>query len=214
MKSPKIFGVGLSRTGTTSLHVALLRLGYASVHYPLDAAACWLAGNFSAHDPLAEFDACLDIPTSVYFRELDKAYPGSRFILTIRNEDHWAASIEKLHARLPPPSPHTQLRDMVRLVTYGTHYFHPERYRRIFNEHNDAVREYFRTRPESLLVMDVSAGEGWNKLCPFLGIPVPAGGFPSLSSPEIGWLSSVSRHELDSRRAALEHFLSESQFEC
>ncbi|MBI3903493.1 MAG: hypothetical protein HY306_11245 [Nitrosomonadales bacterium] len=211
MRSPKIFGLGLSRTGTTSLHLALLQLGKASVHHPLDVARSWLLGDFSRHDPLVEFDACLDIPTPAYFRELDKAYPESRFILTMRDEDEWAASLQRLYASLPAPSPHTQLRDMVRLVSYGTVNFHGERFRRIFREHNDAVREYFRNRPESLLVMDVTAGDGWDVLCPFLGEQVPQSDFPRLRSPEIGALASVRCSELGAKCAMLEHWLSESR---
>jgi type IV secretory pathway VirB3-like protein len=42
-RSPKIFGIGLSRTGTTSLHVALVLLGQASIHYPINIAMPWLA---------------------------------------------------------------------------------------------------------------------------------------------------------------------------
>ncbi len=196
MESGKIFGIGLSRTGTTSLHMALLQLKKASIHYPLHAASYWLGGDFSQHDPLAEYDACLDLPTSVYFRELDKAYPGSRFILTMRNENQWAASIEKFFASWPPPSQQTQLRDMVRLATYGMANFHQERYIRVFNEHNEAVKKYFKNRPDELLVMDISTGDGWDKLCPFIRMKIPEIEFPKLSSPAIGILSSVSRAEL------------------
>ena len=205
MKHGKIFGVGLSRTGTTSLHMALLLMGKASIHYPLNAAPYWLAGDFYLYDPLAEFDACLDIPTSAYFRELDKAYPGSRFILTVRNEDQWASSIERLYANLPKSSQHTQLRDMVRLVTYGTVNFHSDRYRRIFNEHNDAVQAYFKNRPDALLVMDISAGDGWEKLCPFVEEKIPTVEFPKLNSPEIGILSSVTRSELAAKVSLFGH---------
>ena len=162
----------------------------------MNAAQYWLSGDFSRHDPLVEFDACLDIPTSVYFRELDKAYPNSRFILTVRNEDQWLASIDRLYANLPLPSQYTQLRDMVRLTTYGTVHFHSDRYRRIFHEHNAAVQTYFKNRPDALLVMDISSGDGWGELCPFIGVNIPSIEFPKLSSPDIGVLSSVSRAEL------------------
>ncbi|WP_367967172.1 sulfotransferase [Spiribacter onubensis] len=38
--SQKIFGIGLSRTGTTSLHIALLMLGISSVVGPEKYSTC------------------------------------------------------------------------------------------------------------------------------------------------------------------------------
>ena len=32
--------------------------------------------------------------------------------------------------------------------------------------------------PDRLLVMDIPAGDGWEKLCPFLGVPIPDAPFP------------------------------------
>jgi hypothetical protein len=40
------------------------------------------------------------------------------------------------------------------------------------------VKEYFRDRPDDLLVMNICAGEGWEKLCPFLGLAIPKVKFP------------------------------------
>ena len=45
-------------------------------------------------------------------------------------------------------------------------------------EHERRVRAYFADRPDDLLVIDISAGEGWEALCPFLGVPVPDKPFP------------------------------------
>ena len=33
-------------------------------------------------------------------------------------------------------------------------------------------------RPGDFLVINIPAGEGWDKLCPFLGLPVPDAPFP------------------------------------
>jgi hypothetical protein len=40
------------------------------------------------------------------------------------------------------------------------------------------VREHFADRPGDLLVLDITAGEGWDRLCPFLGLPEPGVPFP------------------------------------
>ena len=42
-----------------------------------------------------------------------------------------------------------------------------------FERHNREVLEHFRERPDDLLIMDFSQGDGWEKLALFLGINVP-----------------------------------------
>jgi hypothetical protein len=51
-------------------------------------------------------------------------------------------------------------------------------YRARYDRHNAEVRAFFREHPGSLLVMDVTQGQGWPELCGFLGHPVPARAFP------------------------------------
>ena len=53
-----------------------------------------------------------------------------------------------------------------------------DRYRR----HNDEVREYFRSRPDDLLVMDITQGDGWAQLSSFLGTQSPSSEFPNINS--------------------------------
>ena len=40
------------------------------------------------------------------------------------------------------------------------------------------IQGYFKERPQDLLTLDICAGEGWKKLCPFLGVPIPKEDFP------------------------------------
>lgn len=90
----KVFGIGLSKTGTTSLYVALHALGYRAGTYGhlnnlgLDN---WFYNDFR-HDYLKEFDALTDLPIGCFFKELDERYPGSMFILTIRDKKQWLNS--------------------------------------------------------------------------------------------------------------------------
>jgi hypothetical protein len=53
---------------------------------------------------------------------------------------------------------------------------------RDYQNRNEEVRSYFADRPGDLLVLDVVGGEGWERLCPFLGLEPPAGPFPRLNS--------------------------------
>ena len=85
----KVFCIGLSRTGTTSLHHILLDLGLKSVHF------C----DFINHeDPdfnrCREFDAFGDTPIPLLYKELDLKYPNSKFIITIRQKEDWLKSMK------------------------------------------------------------------------------------------------------------------------
>jgi hypothetical protein len=43
--------------------------------------------------------------------------------------------------------------------------------------HNASIRDYFSNR-DNLLIMNLAEGEGWEKLCSFLGLPIPDKPFP------------------------------------
>ena len=54
----KIIGIGLSRTGTTRLHGALVLLGYPAVH--AFVRRTWIEGDFQT-DVLGDYDAITDL---------------------------------------------------------------------------------------------------------------------------------------------------------
>ena len=47
-----------------------------------------------------------------------------------------------------------------------------------FRRHNAEVLEYFKNRPDDLLVMDMDAGAGWPQLCGFLKKSIPGVPYP------------------------------------
>ena len=49
-----------------------------------------------------------------------------------------------------------------------------------YEKHNRDVDEYFRNRPDDLLVLDISR-HGWTELCSFLDKPVPNVRFPHVN---------------------------------
>lgn len=182
----KVFCVGLSKTGTRSLHDALQTLGLRSVHWggpelqtavqrgpEINAAVeRALAEGRPLLDDLEEADAYSDIlALSRHFDVLDRQYPGSRFILTVRDLDEWLAS-RKRHVEA-----NQAMRDRGEYL--GTFLeVDLDGWRAEAVAHERRVRSYFAGRPHDLLVMDVAAGEGWEVLCPFLGRPVPEQPFP------------------------------------
>ena len=202
----KVFGLGLSRTGTTSLHAALVLMGFSSVHYPLgyrNLARHWLDGDFSAAHT-APFRGYSDLPTPVFFRELDRAHPGSKFVLTLRDEGAWADSIERQYARPLPPSPKNPIRHRMRELAYGSIEFERSRYLDAYRRHHDNIRAHFSTRADALLILDLSRdADAWQRLSAFLDRSVTTRAFPHLRVPDLGNLSWVTEDELPEKSARM-----------
>lgn len=163
----KIFGIGLSKTGTTSLTKALTLLGYRAEHSGL---------RFLEESPesLIDLDAATDELATSY-GELDRKFPGAKFVLTTRELEAWLKSCEH-HFRTPLDS-ETRIGRMIEQI-YGTTVFEREQFALGYQRHQQAVLDYFSGRPGDLLVLDIAAGEDFEKLCPFLGQPLPTDRFP------------------------------------
>ncbi|MDP9138748.1 MAG: hypothetical protein M3N38_11325 [Pseudomonadota bacterium] len=199
----KVFGIGLSRTGTTSLHAASVLMGLSAWHYPSQAAFRWFLGDFSAATT-QPFAAITDLPTPLFFEELDKTHPRARFILTVRDVESWLDSFEAFLGRTRPSSPQTLRRDIIRIACYGTMAFHRERMAGVYLRHIDRVQTYFRHRASDLLVLDVKKEpRPWQKLGDFLSLPLPDLPFPHLRAPGIGPLRCVLPQELGQKRDAM-----------
>lgn len=173
----RILGVGLSRTGTTSLHRALGILGFKSLHYDQSRLNDVLDGSnpnpdFRRYD---DVDAVTDIPTAWFYDELLSAYPDCRCVLTVRDEDAWWRSVQA-HFQKPWQPEKDPFKVRLRTYVYGSLTPHEFLFRKRYREHNDRVRRV--VPPDKLLVMNIPAGDGWTVLCPFLGVPVPAAPFP------------------------------------
>jgi len=189
----RIFCIGLNKTGTRSLHEAFKRLGLRSIHHGpepyasidehlLKAQALSASIDRKRREgrPLLEdvdgYDAYSDIGALLkHFELLDRQYPGSKFIYSHRDEDDWIES-RRRHAERNLQAVRAGRRCVEGLVESD-----PERWRRGRARYERRVFDYFRGRPGDLLVIDVCAGEGYAKLCPFLGFDVLDEPFPNRS---------------------------------
>lgn len=184
----KIFGIGLSKTGTTSLAHALDILGY-KVRDCL-GLTIYRKGQISSIDKTAlkNHDALTDTPIPSFYRELDREYPNSKFILTIRELDAWLNSCKKqFNQKLADKQ--TDAHNELFMDLYGSTVFDEDKFRVGYTRFVDGVLEYFKERPNDLLVMDISNGDGWEKLCPFLGKSVPDIPFPKSNVTQIRWVN-------------------------
>jgi len=171
--SEAVFGIGLSKTGTTTLSTALGILGYKKRFRPVDNEADLALIDFRSPGKF-------HVQTTRLFRQVDALCPGSRFVLTIRDIETWINSriMQNLHYRT--------VRGKQRDIDTRA-------YRRLWHDYHDEVRAYFSDRPGDLLEIDIVGGEGWEKLCRFLGEPTPNHGFPLRNRGEwrlrelVGW---------------------------
>ncbi len=170
--SAKVFCIGFHKTGTTSLAMALKLLGYRvtgpnGTKDPDIAEKVW-----SMADSLVqEYDAFQDNPWPVIYKEMDQKYPGSKFIFMTRSSESWINSqVRDFGLRETP----------MRRWIYGVGcpQGNEEIFIARFKQHNEEVVEYFADRPDDLLTLDLPQGDGWEKLCTFLGKEAPDAPFP------------------------------------
>lgn len=179
----KIFGVGLNKTGTTSLGEALNLLGIRAIHYPFKKPIYdELTSGCFRLSILERYQAIVDTPVAPYYPQLDAEYPGSRFVLTLREPESWLRSIDahwpvmRDWCRCDPQF--GRFTDFISAAVYGCLEFDRDRFLYAYETHTRNVLHYFRDRPDDLLVMDICRGDGWEQLCPFLGVDVPDVPFP------------------------------------
>lgn len=209
----RVIGAGFGRTGTLSLKAALERLSYGPCYHMVELydkpehVLFWTelpdrldmgetVGSNTGDAPrkvvdfeevFAGYEATVDFPGCVFWRELMEAYPDAKVLLTVRDPERWYDSaIETIFG--PPGRRLSAMRRLVpaaRLVpsmavkvieqrTFGGRIWDREHAISVFERHNEEVE---RSVPdERLLVYEVK--EGWQPLCEFLGVEVPDEPFP------------------------------------
>lgn len=178
---PFVFGIGLSKTGTTSLDNALDILGYAPFHLPPIAKAD-AAGNIRSDWPwwVWKHDAMTDLTVAVLHRELRAEFPNAKFIYTRRDMERWLKSCEKhftqeLRDRRIQQG-QTYLAPLVKAF-YGSEVFEESGFRAAYERH-DAEVMALHGADSNFMTYDLTDGQGWAPLCDFLGKPVPDQPFP------------------------------------
>ncbi|WPD22736.1 MAG: sulfotransferase [Candidatus Electrothrix scaldis] len=169
----RAWGIGLGRTGTTSFCDALRILGYQNVvHNP-------------TFEQLKDLDGASDNGCTIFYKYLDYKFPDSKFVLLTRDLKPWLDSAEYIHG-YKPVERSEDLMIMRRMLLYGTVVFDREKFIEAYHRHHEDVRNYFKDRPDDLLEMDITAGDGWEKLCPFLGLAMPEQPFSSRNQRKDG----------------------------
>lgn len=207
----KVIGAGFGRTGTKSLQEALEILGYNKSYHMVtlftnpDDIKYW---EDAAQERVVDWDslfngyeAVVDFPGSLFYKELLKKYPEAKIILTVRDAEKWYESTySTIYSFSPDLIKKIQLaltaifskraRNLLRVVklnnlTIWKNLF-KERFKdrdfaiEIFNSHTEDTIKY--VPAHQLLVFKVE--DGWEPLCRFLDKPIPNIPFPKANNKE------------------------------
>lgn len=197
----KYFCIGRNKTGTTSLKKAFEQLGFpvgvqrrAETLYDRH----YFEGNF---EPIVKYcrsaQVFQDVPFSCpdTYKHLDVAFPGSKFILTIRDDaEQWYLSITRFHAKkfgkygkIPTVEDLKKASYVRRGFSYNTVLLHgtpdSDPYNKAimtahYEKYNRDVMAYFKGRPDDLLVLNLSEEDAYQKFVDFLGVESPYDSFP------------------------------------
>jgi hypothetical protein len=198
---PKVFCIGLNKTGTTTLEKVLKGFDYklgnqVKGEYLLDA---WMDRDFKQ---IIEFcktaQAFQDIPFSLpyTYQFLDSHFKNAKFILSVRDSsEQWYDSLTKFHSKLWADNERIPNADDLKQATYRYRGFafkfnqavfqtpedspyDKEILIRFYETYNKHVMDYFKSHPEKLLIINVSKSSDYAKLCLFLNQPINAHDFP------------------------------------
>lgn len=189
----QVIGAGLGRTGTLSLKLALEHLGFGPCYHMTEVMAgarrntpLWVAAAEGRPDwdaIFAGYGSTTDYPGCTYWRELADHYPQAKVVLSTRDAGKWFDSVSqtifspqmRTTVDATPLAPmfdravHGVFGDRIADRAYMTEWF---------ERRNEEVAQAL--PPERLLVH--SAADGWEPLCAFLGVPVPAEPYPRINS--------------------------------
>ena len=155
----------MPRTGTTSICLTMLDLGYRVAH------TAYTKASINSAQVIA------NVPIFSHYREIDIQFPHSRFILLERNLNQWIPSIQRLLNRL-----------LVNIISEsGGHFpllkesydriFYPlsretindrAHIRRCYERHQIDIFNYLKDKNNNFITIDVGKVEDYNKLLIFL----------------------------------------------
>lgn len=202
----KVFCVGANKTGTTSIRKVFESLGLkvGRQHTAELFIHDWARQDYRKIISYCRgAEAFQDMPFSYpnTYEAMDKAFPGSKFILTVRkNSDEWFDSLIRFHTkgvkkgRIPTADDLREypylypgfLWDAQRL-RYGVDestLYDREIYTRAYEEHNRNIRNYFKNRPSDFLELNVADDDAMERLVKFLGYLYTGQKMPHVNSTQ------------------------------
>ena len=198
----RVIGAGLPRTGTSSLKEALEILGFGPCHHMSEVfnkpeqAVMFnrILDGYPADftQVLKGYGSTTDNPTSYCYKDIHRAFPMAKIILTVRDSDEkWFESLKNTIAAIHDdfwlrmavlPFRNLRLASALGNKLFEKQFGQIEKLGpKIHSLHNAKVIS--ENKPEDLLVFNVK--EGWGPLCRFLNVPIPDNvPFPKLNDTD------------------------------
>jgi hypothetical protein len=200
----KLFIIGLPRTGTTSISVALLDYGFKVAHTAYTKRAFELA------------DVISDAPCFCDYQELDKLFPNSKFVYLDRALASWVPSMQMLlHKMLPELTPKTGYLNPVLKRCININFqlattadpLNEQHLASCYLAHQQKVFDYFADRT-NFLNINISQSGSLKTLLQFLDISAKdIGEFPHLNVGKQvdNWQQLKHPNKINSLSAGKEH---------
>lgn len=198
----KVFCIGLSRTGTTSLHHFFDKLNIRSLHYSnllfahphvIDASLTfkpalkrsfvrdwifkkeWSEPNQKQLDRLfREFQVFSDSPIPSFFPYLDKKFSNSKFIYTYREEENWLKSMKWMFENGVAIWNWRDIDFELLYQVYGTYTYDKDKLLNSYRKHHKKVMSYFKDRQQDILIINIDKeGLPLQKISDFIEIKLP-----------------------------------------
>lgn len=199
----KIFCIGQNKTGTTSLTKALNKHGYRTAKQSVGERLSkgWLEGDVEPIIKLVNrYKAFQDRPFYMndLYKHLDEHFPDSKFILSIRDDaDEWYNSLIRFHSKVfgngSKPTVEQLKRsgyihtgwiyDMLKGLykTSDDDIYNKDNLINYYNTYNANVIDYFKDRPDDLLIINLKDKDSYQKFCKFIGKIPKLETFPHLN---------------------------------
>jgi hypothetical protein len=198
-----VWGIGLTRTGTRSLNRALEILGWRALHYPTLSMLLHDEMEAATDESVAVMYKYLDFvyPNSLFILT-ERDEEGWLESTAAHRRRHFQRRKESSRTDSPFTRPdsnwirnelasvlgYSRLRDRTveRIFTQTALYdaveFDERKFRDGYRRHHQEILRYFADRPGDLLRVRICEGEGWDRICGFLGQAIPKEPFPNVRS--------------------------------
>lgn len=204
--SLKVLALGVPRTGTSSLKVALETLGLGGCAHMQELFGNsvkrdqWIelfeTGKTDFNDLFNGYQSSTDFPGCLLYTELGQQYPGMKYILNQRDPEAWYESMLRTVYDVVPHTPedkaallkraegNPKLKSIAAGLELVEEYLLQRHYSGEFLNKEATIARYLAFQDEvranvpSSDLLEFEVSEGWEPLCEFLGVPVPDQPFP------------------------------------
>ena len=149
----KVLYVGHAKTGTSTFGTMCEVLGLKLMENDIGLMKAWNKGEYDKLWEVADkYDVFEDFPWMYTYKEFDKKYPNTKFVLVVRDSEDWIKSIVYQSIRGLTPERRKGTAGYYE-HEYGYKYLvlHEDELIDMYNKHNKDVREYFKDRLEDFL---------------------------------------------------------------